>query len=618
MERGVPSDSGVESIGRYQIRELLGRGGMGAVYRAFDPKLGREVAIKVLKRGGASSEAQRARFLREAEVLARLRHPHVVALHEVGELEGALYLVLDLVEGESLQARLRRMGPLDVDEALRITTQLARALVQVHERGALHRDLKPENVLLDEDLRPLLTDFGLAFDFETDDQLSKTGTFMGTPGFASPEQVRGARALIGPPTDVFGLGAILYACLTGRAPFEGATLLVIMAATHQGTPELPSAQRPDVPSALDAICMRCLESDPQDRYPSATALLEALEDVPRLGRRRRTRSLWGALGAALFLLAGAALFARWLSPSAATPTPSQPPRSERTPAQARVLRWSLREGERQRWKFRTGTTVSVDAPPDLDAVKDIFGAGRSSARFEIEVEVTRVQPSELTLDLRIKAFRLEAQAEGERAQSLASDLLPPTHPYRAVLNHPIQVSFDPASGRVLRVKGVDELSQIVSAASQGQGSAPQGFKNNQNLETVLNRLLHVLPGDEGRRAWKIREAVDLSAIEVANVQRSLAAFEAEIVYDKLGLTKRVTATRGLPATLRWHAQDSLRDLSGEATFAGGRIVRSRVADRADANVRLTLRDSQVRVRIDDLFQLEVSEVGVDKIGETPK
>ena len=381
---------------------------MGAVYRAFDPQLGREVAIKVLKRGGRSSEGQRARFLREAEVLARLRHPHVVALHEVGELEDGIYLVLDLVEGETLQARLRRMGPLDVSEALRITTQLARALVQVHERGALHRDLKPENVLLDESLRPLLTDFGLAFDFEAADQLSKTGNFMGTPGFAAPEQARGDRAAIGPQSDVFGLGAIFYACLTGRAPFEGATLMVVIAATQRGTPELPSAQRPDVGAALDAICMRCLEKDPQDRYPSAAALLEALEDAPQLGRRRAKSMARVGLGlAGLLLLAAVAFAARGLVGGATpSPTPQATTRTTRTPTQPRVLRWSLRPGLRQRWLLRTQTKMSVEAPPDLSTVKDMLGSGRSAGEYQLQVEVLRAEPAELELEL--------ALADGDR------------------------------------------------------------------------------------------------------------------------------------------------------------------------------------------------------------
>jgi predicted Ser/Thr protein kinase len=597
----------VESIGRYQIRELLGRGGMGAVYRAFDPQLGREVAIKVLKGRGRRSEDQRARFLREAEVLARLRHPHVVALHEVGELDGALYLVLDLVEGETLEARLRRMGPLDVSEALRITTQLARALVQVHERGALHRDLKPENVLLDGELRPLLTDFGLAFDFESEDRLSKTGNFMGTPGFASPEQARGDRGAVAAPTDVFGLGAILYACLTGRAPFAGATLLMVVAATQQGTPDLPSSDRPDVPRALDAICMRCLEKDPQDRYPSAAALLEALEAAPQLGGRRRAQTLTRlGLGLAGVLLLGALAFAARGLGAEPSPTPSQTPSTRRTPTPPRVLSWSLLEGQRQRWRLRTETRMTVEAPPDLATVKDILGSGRSTGDYRLTVLVLRSDPAELELELKIESFELAAHPERGPAQRLSSARLD-QHPYEHLLGSPLRVRFHPKSGRVLSVVGVEEIAEKVSVATRGQATPPPGFQSAQDLQTILNRLLHVLPGDEGKRAWKVTESVDLSTLEVEEFQRSLSAFGARIVYDKLGLTKRCTATRGLPATLRWHAQDSLRDLSGQATFERGRITRSKVVDRADVSVELTLRDSQIQVRIDDLFQLEVRE-----------
>ena len=584
---------------------------MGAVYRAHDPQLGREVAIKVLHHGGRASAAQRARFLREAEVLARLRHPHVVALHEVGEVEGSLYLVLDLVEGETLEARLRRLGPLDLREALRITTQLAQALVQAHERGVLHRDLKPENVLLDAQQRPLLTDFGLALDLQSEEQLSQTGTFMGTPGYASPEQARGERALVGPATDVFGLGAILYACLTGRPPFEGATLLVLIAATQRATPELPSRGRRDVPAEVDALCMRCLEKDPAERFSSLLELQAALEAAPREARRRARAPLsWVLGGLALVLgLGGAwALRPQTEGSQAASPSPSEEAGARRSPAAPRVLRWALPQGARQRWTLETTSQVRVAAPPDLAAIKELFGAGRSKLTYSLAVEVEAARPAELQLLLVIGRFHLEGQAEGEAVQASASDLLPADHPLRLLLGSPIRVAFDPASGRVLRVSGVDEIARAVATATQGRGAPPQGFESNRGLETALNRLLNVLPGDEGLRAWRIPEAVDLSTQEVANYQRQLEPVGAEIVFEKLGLTKRCRATRGLPATLSWSAQDSLRDLSGEATFAEGCIQRSRVVDRADVNVRLTLRKGEVRVRIDETLELRVERV----------
>ena len=283
----------------YELLDELGRGGMGVVYRARDPRLGREVALKVLAPERASPEA-RARFRREAQALARLEHPHVVKVHAAGEAEGRLFMAMDLVPGEPL-SKVLHAGPVSTDRARAWVHELALALEAVHAQGVIHRDLKPENVLIDPAGKARLLDFGVSRLLDDGERLSATGQLVGTPGYWAPEQATGERETVGVPTDIHGLGALLYACLTGRPPFEGATLLDAVVATVGHEPEPPSALRPDVPADLDAITLRCLAKEPADRYPTARELAEALagRDPGRRRPPRRRAALLVGLGAAL-------------------------------------------------------------------------------------------------------------------------------------------------------------------------------------------------------------------------------------------------------------------------------------------------------------------------------
>jgi formylglycine-generating enzyme required for sulfatase activity len=297
-------------IGGYQVEGTLGEGGMGAVYAARDPRLGRRVAIKVLTAQAGGSDEQRRRFQREAQALARLRHPGIVVVHEVGTERGAPYLVMDLVEGRSLAERLDAEGPLPSAEAARITAALADALAHAHDQGILHRDLKPANVLLAPDGRVLLTDFGLAKELDGGaSRLSKTGSFLGTPGFSPPEQVAGNLDAIGPAADVYALGATLYAMLTGVPPHQGESLVEVVGATLKGTPERPSKLRAGVDPALEAVCLRCLEKDPARRPASPRAVALDLVALPAKSARGPglLLAVAGALGLGAMALAVAAL-----------------------------------------------------------------------------------------------------------------------------------------------------------------------------------------------------------------------------------------------------------------------------------------------------------------------
>jgi serine/threonine protein kinase len=316
-------------IGRYEIHRELGRGGMGVVYAARDPSLQREVAVKLQL--DLTSGPSLRRFEREARVLARLDDPHLVRVLDHGHDGERPYLVMDLILGASLQARLREQGPLPVQEAVRITRDLARTLDRVHREGVLHRDLKPDNVLQRHDGKVVLTDFGLARDAAAEKaRLTQTGQVLGTPAFMAPEQASGEVQAIDERTDVYGLGATLFALLTGVPPFQGSSTINVISAVLSKPAPAPSKQRPELPRRLDAICLRCLEKEPADRYATAHDLAEALEGV--LGRDGPgSRSRRGPLLASAAILGLGALVVGRLLSQAQPPFLPSPPALEETP-----------------------------------------------------------------------------------------------------------------------------------------------------------------------------------------------------------------------------------------------------------------------------------------------
>jgi hypothetical protein len=327
----------VQRIGPYELMGELGRGGAGVIYRARDPGLRRDVAIKLLSGRRSHTASSLGRFQREAEALARLRHPHVVKVHSAGQHEGLPYLVMDLIEGRSLAGRIADDGPLPVPEALTIALRLSRALEHVHRHSLLHRDLKPDNVLLNRDGEPLLTDFGLAKDQEAERALSREGALLGTPGYWPPEQARGQLDAIGPTADIYALGATLYAMLTGAPPVQEKSIPELLVATCEVVPDPPSTARPDVPPAVDAVCARCLEKSPRNRYPDAAALSAALEAALE-GRSPQATSPQRLLLQLLASLLVVTAIAGWLAARARTANqPAPPPGSALAPDPETVL-----------------------------------------------------------------------------------------------------------------------------------------------------------------------------------------------------------------------------------------------------------------------------------------
>jgi serine/threonine protein kinase/uncharacterized caspase-like protein len=269
----------LSTIGRYVMIRTLGKGGLGTVYLARDTALNREVAIKVSGATFRSRPERRARFDREAMLMARLDHPNIVAIHDMGEKDGVFYTVLEYLDGGELKQRLRD-GPWPPDEAARLIASLARAVDYAHSLGVVHRDLKPSNIVFTKDGTPKITDFGLAKlmgEQQADAADTAEGMIMGTPSYMSPEQARGEIRDIGPATDVHALGAILYELLAGRRPFEGGTVSEMLMQVQAYRPEPPSRWRPGLPRDLDAICLKCVEKEPERRYLTAAALADDLE-----------------------------------------------------------------------------------------------------------------------------------------------------------------------------------------------------------------------------------------------------------------------------------------------------------------------------------------------------
>jgi eukaryotic-like serine/threonine-protein kinase len=302
----VPPPSALpRTFGDYELREELGRGGMGVVYKAWQRSLRRTVALKMILRGELATPSDQARFQAEALAAAHLDHAHIVPVYDSGEVDGQPFFSMRYVEGQTL-TQLLTHGPMRPLEAARILAPICRAVDYAHGRGILHRDLKPSNILIGRDSRPQVTDFGLAKRVaQAEDgatRLTLSGAVVGTPSYMAPEQVSGRRGRLSPASDVYSLGVILYEMLTGRPPFQGATPVDTLFLVLDQEPVRPRLLNPKVDPDLELICLKCLQKDSEMRYASAADLAADLEALlngeppsVRTGRLRDLAALFARL-----------------------------------------------------------------------------------------------------------------------------------------------------------------------------------------------------------------------------------------------------------------------------------------------------------------------------------
>jgi YVTN family beta-propeller protein len=300
---------GTELLG-YRVESLLGRGGMGVVYKAYDPRLKRYVALKLVAPEFSGDERFRERFLRESELAASLEHPNVIPIHDAREVEGRLVIAMRLVEGIDLKQLLQKEGTLDAKRALAICAQVAAALDAAHARGLVHGDVKPSNVLLDPQEHVYLADFGLTRRLAEQGLPVGQGLSLGTPAYVSPEQIEGGE--VDGRADLYSLGCVLYECLTGEVPFARDSELAVLWAHVQEEPLRPSERTPALPEAIDAVIAKALAKEPGKRYANCAELVEAAREALGLRElvvvRDRRHLLLAVAGVALAVAAALAAF----------------------------------------------------------------------------------------------------------------------------------------------------------------------------------------------------------------------------------------------------------------------------------------------------------------------
>ena len=502
-------------IGAYEVIGLLGSGGMGEVYRARDLRLKRDVAIKRLRRDAAGSPEAVRRMLTEAQAVARLDHPNICGIHEAGEDADGPFIVMPLVEGETLTALLRH-GPLSIERSMDIARQIAAALAAAHGKGVLHRDVKPANVMVDASGRVRVMDFGLATFLrrpdddsgseETVGRLTMPGTTLGTVAYMSPEQARGQT--LDARSDLFSVGAVLYELLTGHQPFRGSTPADVIAALISREPSALSAERPAVPAVVERIVVKALAKHPSDRYPSADQLLADIDgaiaarhvapDVQPAGRdssistprserpdAKRRRAVW--IAGALAVVIGASILAWVLVEN----RPDALPRAVASSGPARVVVLPFENLSRQPqddWlagAFADALTAGLQVVPALvlvprERVVELYTARSLQDSQRLDPAVTTQLSARLQVryyvhggyqrvgdELRVVARLVDADAGEIRKQETATGQLGHVLALQDTLAQQLVADFGgpdrPVGGPVAHVPSLDAYQAVGTA-----------------------------------------------------------------------------------------------------------------------------------------------------------
>ncbi len=553
-------------IGDYRLLDTLGKGAMGVVFLAESITTHARHAIKTIPESADAGLAERLE--REGEAIARVdAHPNVVRVHALGRAHGRLYLVMDLATGGDLQARVAK-GPLPPLEAARIARDLARGLAFMHSKGIIHRDLKPSNVLFDEEGTPKLADFGLARIMGAS-RLTRTNELIGTPAFMAPEQVVGGREAVGPWSDVYGLGGVLHYALTGETLFQGSVVTDFLAKVVNEPARPPSAKRPGIPPALDALCLRALAKEPGAR-PTATELAEALDQlVAERGARPRARVsrrlLAGA--AATLLVAVSAAFAAGAFIFPGEPAPrieaaSTPPRVPPKPKPPRKLAWTLSPGD----AFESRLHVEWKRVP-----------WEGSRTFTLSWRVASIERNGvLRLEATIVALAVHVSCDEKPVESYDSKEGAGTSPFDAAIGKSFDVLIAPLSGQVRRVRGPAAIGRSIERLAGERGDELLlyvALKNDSEMTYDLETLLDLAPpgGATAPSTWSFEHPP--RADWPCDVQIPLAFKAAEPSADG-------------EVRIEWQGSGTLRDggrheLHGQADLGPARPRHARVSEVTD-------------------------------------
>jgi eukaryotic-like serine/threonine-protein kinase len=507
-----------KEIGNYEIMSVLGRGGMGIVYKARHRKLGREVALKMVLAGSHASEEQLERFIAEAKAVAHMQHPNIVQIFEVGEHDGLPFFSLEYVDGDSLDKNVR-LQPLEPQYAAKLTETLTRAMQYAHDHKVLHRDIKPANVLMSSEGIPKITDFGLAKRLEDADDAgsTRTGTIMGTPAYMSPEQARGDVHALGPATDQYSLGAMLYEFLTGRPPFMAAKAVDTILQVIKNEPIPPRQLQPKLPIDLETICLKALQKDPSQRYANCAAMADDLQLFLRgepisarpVGRTERAWR-WCRRNPLVATLSAVALFGLFAVAVVSS-----------------ISAWMV-SSKNEELKGLNSTLATT--------VNDLAASNRIKEEQKKKLEETNKELETTIIEL--GNSNKENQRRSERLQSFVQDSFEELSKIDVKLNPRMKGYVDQAVAKSLPI--VDEIA--IELGEEGQGAATKmallrlvGFAyrdqgRGADAERIFSSLIEL-----ARRRFKLMEGSDAS-------RSNLVIFLMDIASTRLEINRNMTAS----------------------------------------------------------------------------